>query len=74
MCNILTEQELSVLRSQGAISQQEVAYRDDNGNLFAENVMTRATRKITGGFALESSAPGRKLLLDQVTRKGSIIH
>lgn len=74
MRNMLTEQELNVLRSQGVIAPGEIAFRDDTGNLFAENVMTRSTRRISGGFAMESSVPGRKLLLDQVSRKGNVIN
>lgn len=75
MKQILSEQELSVLRSQGVITQQEVAYRDDHGNLVAENVMTRAQRSISqGGYQVESTGPDKKLLLDRVARKGNIIH
>jgi hypothetical protein len=72
---ILTEQELNVLRAQGMISQQEVAFRDELGNLFAENVMTRAQRPLGGGsFQVEGADPNKKLLLDQVARKGNVIH
>ena len=73
MRHILTDQELNVLRSQGIISQQEVAYRDDSGNLVAENVLTRAQRSV-GGYQVESAGPNKKLLLDQIGRKGNIIH
>ena len=73
MRNLLSQQELDVLRSQNVITAQEVAFRNEQGQLVAENVMTRAQRVVSGAGVSESTAP-KKILLDQVSRQGRVLN
>jgi hypothetical protein len=70
---MLTEQELNVLREQGLISTQEVAFRE-NGQLIAKHVLTNARRIVNASMQIETAGASKKLLLDQVGRSGKVIH
>lgn len=70
---MLTEPELNVLRAQGVLFAQEVAFRDADGNLIAENVLTRVQRAISMSGLAETKKTGR-LLLDQVVKTGQILN
>jgi len=62
---LLSEQELMVLRKNGLISSDEVAYRDQSGNLIAENVMTKTERMVSVPSKMTES---KSLLLDHRIR------
>lgn len=73
MRNLLSQQELSVLRAQGVITAQEVAFRNEQGQLVAENVMSRSQRVVGGSSVSESAGGPKKLLLDQTVPQGRLL-